>query len=108
MRRRTGSSLAEVLVAVVILEVGLLGVAGMVVTASRTLARAETVAGAVALAREVSDSLAAVGEIVPGTARREGLEAAWAGRTDGVLQLRVLGGSGEIVLTLVQRPPRDR
>jgi Tfp pilus assembly protein PilV len=52
-----GSSLAELLVALVVFQVGLLGVAGLVVLAQRNLMRAEIVARGVLEAQLVADSV---------------------------------------------------
>jgi hypothetical protein len=52
-----GSSLAELLVALVVFQVGLLGVAGLVVLAQRNLLRAEIVARGVLEAQLVADSV---------------------------------------------------
>lgn len=58
--RRAGFSLVEVLVAVAVLEVGLLGAVGTLVLAERLLTRAERVHEAVLAAGELADSLHAV------------------------------------------------
>lgn len=66
MSRRSGSALAEVLAAILVLEVALVGVAGIVALAARTLAEGVRIERAVAAAREAVDSLALVAD------RREG------------------------------------
>lgn len=58
---RKGFTLVEVLVALVLLEVGLLGVVGTLVLAARTLARAELEERGVAEVERVLDSLSAAG-----------------------------------------------
>jgi hypothetical protein len=54
---RNGFSLAELLVALVVFQVGLLGVAGLVVLAQRNLLRAEITARGVLEAQLVADSV---------------------------------------------------
>lgn len=60
-RPRGGFTLVEVLVALVVLQVGLLGVVATLLVASRTLARAERLEWAVAEAQRAADSLTASG-----------------------------------------------
>lgn len=57
---RRGFTLLEVVVALVVLEVAVVGAAGTLMLASRTLARAERLERAVALAEGVLDSLGRV------------------------------------------------
>lgn len=56
--RACGFTLAELVVAVTIFAVGVLGSAGLLALAARTLAQAEALARAGALVREIADSLA--------------------------------------------------
>ena len=56
-----GFTLAEILVALVVLEVGLLGAAGSLVLATRVLHRARDLEWAVQSARSAADSLVYVG-----------------------------------------------
>lgn len=58
MKAAAGFTLVEVLVALVVLQVGLLGVVGTLLLASRTLGRAEVVEWAVAEVQRAADSLA--------------------------------------------------
>ncbi len=58
---RRGFTLVEVLVALVVLEVGILGVMGTLVLAARTLSRAEAEEEGVAEVGRVADSLVAAG-----------------------------------------------
>ncbi len=69
MRSRNGFSLAEVLVALTVLEVGLLGAAGTLVLATSVLRQARDVEWAVQGAREVVDSLSLNG--VAGAGERD-------------------------------------
>jgi len=59
--RGDGFTLAEVVAALLVLEVGLLGAAALVVTARRTQAAAIVAERSVALVAEVADSLAEAG-----------------------------------------------
>ncbi len=62
-----GFTLVEVLVALVILQVGLLGVAGQISVAHRLLDRAVRLEWAVAVAESVADSLGRFGYSGPGS-----------------------------------------
>lgn len=64
--RRDGFTLAEVVAALLVLEVGILGAAALVVTARRTQAAAIVAERSVALVAEVADSLAGAGFGGPG------------------------------------------
>ena len=63
--------LLEVLVALVLLEVGLLGCAGMLVLAQRHLTTAQRVHQATKAAASAADSLLAAGALETGLAREE-------------------------------------
>lgn len=78
-RRRFGYSLVEVIVALVLLQVGLLGVAGMVLTAGRALAGAARTDRALALGEAVADSLLAAGWAGPGARAVGPWEVRWSG-----------------------------
>lgn len=58
---RRGFTLVEVLVALILLEVGLLGVVGTLLLATRTLTHAELEERGAAVAERVLDSLSAAG-----------------------------------------------
>jgi len=85
---KSGFTLIEVLVALLIMEIGTLGVLGSLVLASGVMRRAETLERAVARAEGVLDSLSADGD--PGTGSRTflGGEVRW-----------VIDGRGAVVLT---------
>jgi prepilin-type N-terminal cleavage/methylation domain-containing protein len=68
---RRGFTLVEVLVALVVLEVGLLGVVGTLWLAAVTMSRAERTERGVAEVERVYDSLAAAE--LPGSGTREGV-----------------------------------
>lgn len=108
---RSGSTLAEVLVGIVVLEVGLVGTAGMVWTAASALERAERLSGGVDLAREVADSLA-LAEAPSGgsgSVRRERVEAEWEATAEGRVRIVVRSrADGEVLMGILARPPRPR
>lgn len=106
-----GAVLLEVVVALVVFSVGLLGAAGMVTVAGRTLGVAREIEEAGALALEVADSLAFSG--VGGSGDREDergrvtwtvesaaatsrvrIEARSAGRASGVTVVALLPSAG--------------
>lgn len=83
-----GFTLVEVLVALVILQVGLLGVAGQIGVAHRLLDRAVRLEWAVAVAESVADSLSRFGYTGHGSidlaAGRVGWEP-WSGGDESIL-----------------------
>ena len=74
---RRGFTLIEVVVALVVLEITVVGVAGILQLASSTLERAEELEAAVASAEGVLDSLKQVAPIESGTQSFGGGEVAW-------------------------------
>ncbi|NJD18674.1 MAG: prepilin-type N-terminal cleavage/methylation domain-containing protein [Gemmatimonadetes bacterium] len=89
--RRRGFTLVEVMVALVVLEVGLLGVLGTLWLATSTLARAERVERGVAEVERVWDSLAAAGDAGSGMLETPAGRVRWWPRGSG---LRVEWSSG--------------
>ena len=84
--RRQAYSLVEVVVALVLLEVGVLGAAGMVVMATRRVASTARMERALSLAEAVADSL---------------LEGSWYGdgvRVEGAFVVEWSGGGGWAVV----------
>ena len=84
-RQSVGFSLVEVPVALVVLEVGLLGCAGTLVLAHRHLAAAERMLGATQAASTVVDSLLAEGVSGSGEAVSSWGTLRWSPTEDGVL-----------------------
>ena len=81
---RGGFTLIEVVVAVLVLQVGMLGALGMLVVAARTLTRAETLTWAVAEAEGVADSLVAASNPVAGGRPVRGGSLEWSVAGSGV------------------------
>lgn len=98
---RSGFTLVEVLVALVVLQVGLLGVVGTLLLASRTLRRAELTEWAVAEVQRTADSLLATGAgSGAGQASSGPGELRW--EVDGGGRLRVEYHSGSEILVAVE------
>lgn len=90
MTGRAGSTLVEVLVAILVLELALVGVAGMAAVAGRTLAdavRLERAAGAVG---EVVDSLALAAAVESGVRPIRGGWIRWSAADPAAHGLRTL------------------
>ena len=107
--RRRGFSLVEVVVAVLVLEVGILGSMGLVLAAARTLRAAEALEVGVAAVEGVADSLAGVSGPVSG--RRIGQHGltTWT-VSGGTVRIRHQPVSGApsveaAVLVAAQAPP---
>lgn len=73
-----GFTLVEVIVALVLVEIGILGAVGTLVLASRNLAEAERLERAVLTAERVGDSLLTFRVTTPGRADFAGGEVVWA------------------------------
>ena len=78
-RARAGYSLVEVIVALVMLAVGLLGSAGLVVVAGRSVAEALRMEAALTVAEGVADSLAQLGWSASGQRREGAFVVSWSG-----------------------------
>jgi type II secretory pathway pseudopilin PulG len=74
---RSGFSLVEVVVALVVLEIAAVGVAGILQLASSTLGRAEELESAVANAEGVLDSLKQAAILEAGTQSFDGGDVVW-------------------------------
>lgn len=92
--RRSGFTLVEVVVALLIFQVGLLGVVGTLVLASRTVGRAVRLEGAVAEVESVLDSLSHVAGRGPGIRQTPGGTLTWSLDADGEVSLTFRGDTG--------------
>ena len=87
---RRGFTLAEILVSLVVLEVGLMGAAGMLLVADRTLNRARDTEWALQEARTIADSLSSAGATAGGESVVEVGVIRWEVSTGGALaQVRI-------------------
>ncbi len=85
-----GFTLIEVVVALVVLEISLVGAAGMLELASSTLARAEALESAVAVAEGVLDSLKQAASVEPGARSFGGGDVVWSVEDDGEMIVRAI------------------
>lgn len=104
--RRGGFSLVELLVAVVVLEIGLLGVAGMLRLAAEGMARAARLERAVSLAEATADSLDAAGWGGEGETSHGAFLVRWS-RVGGVVRVDVFhhGGGPDALLRVAWEGP---
>lgn len=96
--RADGFALVEVLVALLVLELGMLGVAGLVALGGRTLARASLLERALYAAEQVADSLARVDEIADGERTLPGGHLRWrvtSGGPEGPSAVRITAVDAE-------------
>jgi len=106
--RRNGFSLLELILALLIFQVGLLGVAGMVLTAQRTLIRAELILRGTLEARRVGDSLLASGEEEDGELEEPWGQLSWEAGGEGYLRVVAMGGrdSDTLAVLRIWLPPK--
>ncbi len=84
MVRRSGFTLIEVVVALLVLEVGLLGVVGSLVLAAQLMTRAELVERGVAEVQHMYDSMSTTGvSRGAGSRSRDGGTLSWVVDEDG-------------------------
>jgi len=112
-RARAGSSLLELLIALLIFQVGLLGVAGMLLTAQRVLGRSQLIMrGTLALVR-TGDSLQAEagaegGAVAAGEKEEPWGTVSWLPGGEGELHLLATGGEASDTLSsLTIWPPPE-
>ncbi len=94
-RRASGFTLLEVVIALVVLEVAVVGAVGVLVVASQTLAAAERLERAVALSEGALDSLALVVAPTDGAVRHPAGEVRWRIGSDGEVILVASGPAGD-------------
>jgi uncharacterized protein YfiM (DUF2279 family) len=108
---RSGFSLVELVLALLVFQVGLLATAGMVLVAQRNLLRAEQTMRGILAAGLVADSLEELGEA--GSGQRSYLwgDVSWAPASDAIGGLTVAAFSTLLGDTLVRFralvPPQD-
>ncbi len=94
MRSRSGFSLVEVMVALVVFEVGLLGVLAMTLQAQRTLLAAVASESASLAVEWLADSLSHVGWGGPGSIEIDHGLIRWTREGDGLVTVAFQGGPG--------------
>lgn len=103
---RRGYSLVELIFALLIFQVGLLGVAGMILTAQQSLTRAQLILRGTLEARMTGDSLLAEGVEESGEAVRPWGALAWTrGGTGELKVVAVRPGEGDTLAVLRIWPP---
>ena len=94
MRSRAGFSLVEVLVALVVFEVGVLGVLAMTLQAQKTLLAAAALESASRAVEWLADSLSYAGWGGPGSIDTEQGLIRWTREADGLVLVTFQGGPG--------------
>jgi len=105
---RTGYSLLELILALTVFQIGLLGTVGMVSLAQRNLQRAEITLRGLLEAGWIADSLSNLGVMTSGRQETEWGELVWAPVSAPVQALRVSARSplaGDTVATVLAFPP---
>ena len=100
---RRGFTLVEVVVALVFLEIGLMGGVGLIAVARGVMTRAERLDALVALAEGVADSLAASDSVGAGSRSLDGSFIEWGAAANGVLTVRASSLGGGVVELLAIR-----
>lgn len=98
---RKGFTLIEVVVALVILEIGVLGAAGTLVLAAATMTRAEALERAVAATEGVLDSLAFAASGGRGAKPFRGGEVVWFANAQGHLVVNAMSHDADTLLVIV-------
>jgi Tfp pilus assembly protein PilV len=95
-----GFTLIEVVVALLVLEIAVLGAVGILVLASSMLGRAERLERAAALAEGVLDSLAAVVSPSEGSATYGAGDVVWTLGAAGEVEMLALGPTGDTLFEI--------
>jgi Tfp pilus assembly protein PilV len=101
--QRGGFTLLEVVVALVVLEVAVVGLVGSLVLAAAHLRRAETLEMAAASAEGLLDSLSRADSAAADTFAYSGGTIAWSVDDSGRVSVRALDATGDVVLDLSSR-----
>ena len=96
VRFTAGFTLAEVVIALVLLQIGLAAALGLLASAERTMRRAEFLEYANTIASGLADSLWQMPSVSEGALQRGGVVARWAPWVDG-LRLEVVSPAGDSV-----------
>jgi Tfp pilus assembly protein PilV len=91
---RRGSSLLELILALLLFELGLLSVAGMVLVGQRNLTRAQLTMRGTLEGKRLGDSLLAAGALGDGEASRPWGTVRWTGSGDGGLVVVAIAVDG--------------
>lgn len=92
-----GFTLVEVVVALVVLQIGVLGAMAMVVSARKTMTAAQQAERAVAVGAAIADSLSTERAIMPGEVVLDGVAADWSA-TGRHFRVRVFGEGGDTIV----------
>lgn len=98
-------TLVEVLMAMVVLEVGFLGVLGTLVLAARTMRRAESLERVVTEAGLLYDSVAGITTAGSGEVSAVAGRLRWTVSADGALRIEVLAPGDSVLFFLEGRTP---
>lgn len=100
MTERHAFTLVEVLAAMVVLEVGFLGVVGTLVLAARIQSRAVSLERVVTEAGRLYDSVSSIG--APGSGEVPGVvgRVRWTVGADGTLRMEVVASRDSVLLSL--------
>ena len=102
---RRGFTLLEVVIALLVLEIAVVGAVGVLVLASSTLGRAERLERAAALAEGVLDSLAVVSAPMDGRASYGAGDVLWAVGPGGEIAVIAFGPAGDTLFEIASVLP---
>lgn len=103
---RCGFTLVEVVVALAVLEIAVVGAAGTLTVAARTLGQAERLERAVASAQGVLDSLRGVPVPASSSLGYRGGDVRWEVGDSGQVVLPALGAVGDTLFVVTATLPR--
>lgn len=95
-RRARGFTLAEVMIALVLLQIGLAAAFGLLASAEATMRRAEFLEHANTIADDLADSLWRMPAVSEGAIERGGVTAQWGPSAKG-LRLEVISGARDTI-----------